>query len=164
MKRIFHGFGGKLRHEAPHWVRDDAVFHIRIRCAPEQGTPLIAPELAHPLLDSVGYYEAKGRWWVDLFLLMPDHLHALLAFGPDQSMSELIRDWKRYHARAHGVRWQDGYFDHRLRDHDGQWRDKHHYILRNPVVKGLCAAPEDWPWKYVGGGGAPETRPEQRAR
>ena len=28
---------------------------------------------------------------------MPDHLHALLSFARDRSMSEIIRDWKRFH-------------------------------------------------------------------
>jgi REP element-mobilizing transposase RayT len=37
---------------------------------------------------------------------MPDHLHALLSFAPDQSMSEVIRDWKRFHARTNQVIWQ----------------------------------------------------------
>jgi len=46
---------------------------------------------------------------------MPDHLHALLSFARDELMSEVIRDWKRFHARMNHVIWQEGYFNHRLR-------------------------------------------------
>jgi hypothetical protein len=46
---------------------------------------------------------------------MPDHLHAMLSFARDESMSEVIRDWKRFHTRTSQIVWQEGYFDHRLR-------------------------------------------------
>jgi putative transposase len=79
---------------------------------------------------------------------MPDHLHALLSFARDQSMSGVIGDWKRFHTHEHGVRWQEGYFDHRLRsDERGeQLSAKMNYIRRNPVAAGLCDKAEDWPW------------------
>ena len=79
---------------------------------------------------------------------MPDHVHAVLSFQRDKSMSEVIRDWKRFHTRTHRVMWQEGYFDHRLRpDERGtQLSAKLNYIRQNPVVVGLCARAEDWPW------------------
>jgi putative transposase len=55
---------------------------------------------------------------ITLFLLMPDHVHAVLSFPRDKSMSEVIRDWKRFHKRTYRVMWQEGYFDHRLRPHE----------------------------------------------
>ena len=71
---------------------------------------------------------------------MPDHLHALLSFAQDESMSEVIRDWKRFHARTNHVIWQQGYFDHRLRaDERGeQLSSKMNYIRQNPVAA-VCA-------------------------
>ena len=79
---------------------------------------------------------------------MPDQLHVLLSFARDQSMSEVIRDWKRFHARANDVMWQEGYLDHRLRadERGAQLSAKMNYIRQNPVVAGLCAKAEDWPW------------------
>jgi REP element-mobilizing transposase RayT len=44
--------------------------------------------LAQAVLGSAKFYEARMRWHITLFLLMPDHLHALLSFPRDQSMSE----------------------------------------------------------------------------
>ena len=76
---------------------------------------------------------------------MPDHLHALIAFPREEAMSRVVHDWKSWHKRTHGIEWQDGYFDHRIRS-ENEFELKAHYIRRNPVVKGLCARAEDWPW------------------
>jgi Glycosyl transferase family 2 len=77
---------------------------------------------------------------------MPDHVHAVLSFARDESMSEVIRDWKRFHNRSNNVRWQEGYFDHRLRldERGAQLSAKLNYIRQNPVAAGLCAKAEDW--------------------
>ncbi len=55
-------------------------------------TALTDPPLAQSILDSAKFYEARMRWHITLFLLMPDHLHALLSFARDKSMSEVIKD------------------------------------------------------------------------
>lgn len=73
------------------------------------------PELASRLLDAARRYHELGRWWCELLLLMPDHLHAIAAFPSEPGMSEVLRNWKRGTARFQHVQWQDGYFDHRLR-------------------------------------------------
>jgi putative transposase len=147
--KIYRGFPERLHHHVPHWVEPGAFFHIRIRLDREKKQKLLTdPTLAKPILDSAKFYEAKMRWHIALFLLMPDHVHALLSFLRDKSMSEVIRDWKRFHKRTNRVMWQEGYFDHRLRtDERGiQLSAKLNYIRQNPVAAGLCATAEDWPW------------------
>jgi REP element-mobilizing transposase RayT len=146
---LYHGFPSKLHHEVPNWVEDGAVFHIRIALHREnEQRPLTAVPLAQALLDSARFYEAKQRWHITLFLLMPDHLHALLSFAGDKSISNVVGDWKHFQTRKHGVIWQEGYFDHRLRDDERgeQLSAKTNYIRQNPVAAGLCAKAEDWPW------------------
>ena len=138
-------YGGRLHHDVPDWVREDAIFHVRVRC--QRGSaPLTEPGFAAVLLNSAMLYHTQERWWVHLFLLMPDHWHALLSFGQTASMSRVVGDWKHYHACRHGVNWQEGYFDHRLRNDVDEFDAKYAYIRANPVVKGLCAQPADWPW------------------
>jgi putative transposase len=41
--------------------------------------------------------------------------------------------------------WQARYFDHNVRNYEG-FVAQLRYIHRNPVKRGLCAKPEDWPW------------------
>ena len=147
--KIYRGFPERLHHRVPHWVESGALFHVRIALDREkEQNALIHPPLAQSILDSAKFYEARLRWHITLFLLMPDHLHVLLSFARDQSISEVIRDWKRFHARANDVMWQEGYFDHRLRadERGAQLSAKMNYIRQNPVVAGLCAKAEDWPW------------------
>ena len=145
----YRGFPSKLHHEVPHWVETGALFHIRIAVDREkEQSPLTAAPLAQALLDSARFYETKQRWYITLFLLMPDHLHALLSFARDASMSNVIGDWKHFQTRTHHIIWQEGYFDHRLRDDERgeQLSAKMNYIRQNPVVAALCTRAEDWPW------------------
>jgi len=147
--KIYRGFPERLHHRVPHWVQPGALFHIRVALDREkEQEAFTVPPLAPAILDSAKFYEAALRWHITLFVLMPDHLHALLSFAHGESMSELIRGWKRFHARTNHVTWQEGYFDHRLRaDERGeQLSAKMNYIRQNPVAAGLCARAEDWPW------------------
>ena len=132
---------GKLHHHTPGWVPTGARFHIRIRIEDSQ-TRLIDPDIASPLLSSVVFYHENRRWYAWLFVLMPDHLHAIFSFTQDSSMSRVIGEWKKYHERKTGVRWQEGFFDHRLRS-DDEVVEKTHYIRMNPVRAGFCAVPTD---------------------
>jgi REP-associated tyrosine transposase len=138
-----------LHHAVPHWVGPGTLFHIRIALDREhEQRRLTDPILAQTLLDSAKLYETKQRWHITLLVLMPDHLHALLSFARDESMSDIIGDWKRFHAHKHGVTWQEGYFDHRLRadERSEQLAAKMTYIRNNPVAAGLCGKAEDWRW------------------
>src|SRR6266516_3068047 len=89
----------------------------------------------------------KLVWHCRLCLLMPDHLHAILAFPREPGMQTSIKNWKKYVAGKQGVDWQRDFFDHRLRNHH-ELEEKTLYILMNPVRKGLCERPEDWTWVY----------------
>ena len=135
----------RLFHEAPTWVKSGSVFHIRIRCHRENKIPLTDFSLGSQVIVSVIHYQNKGIWYCRLFVLMPDHLHALLSFNTEQCMSGVIGMWKKYHHRINGIKWQDNYFDHRIRN-DKALSEKCLYIRMNPVVKGLCSLPEQWPW------------------
>ncbi len=104
--------------------------------------------LAQVLLDSFSVYQEQQKWTCFLVIILPDHLHALLSFGREIPMSQVIRRWKSYHKWANGVQWQDNYFDHRVRS-SVEYTRTYHYILRNPVALGLCTDPDQWPWKIT---------------
>ncbi len=142
---IHPSYGRKLHHAVPSWVPDGSRFHIRIRVAQEYRHSLTESNVGAKLLESAAFYHAQQRWHATIFLLMPDHLHAILSFPAQQSMSRVVGQWKRYHTREHGVVWQENFFDHRLRN-DVEANLKYDYIRRNPLVKGLCQQPDDWPW------------------
>ena len=138
-----------MYHDVPHWVEPEALFPVRIALdRKKEQPPLTDPLLAKAILESATFYEKEERWYIRLLVLMPDHLHMLVSFSRDESMSEVIADWKRFHARKNQVAWQEGYFDHRLRDDERgkQLLAKVAYIRENPVAAGLCTKAENWPW------------------
>jgi REP element-mobilizing transposase RayT len=137
-------YPGRLYHRTPGWVRDGVRFHVRLRAESKQSS-LITPNLGSELLTAARRYHELRHWWCDLFLLMPDHVHAILAFPRDPGMTITIRNWKRGTKRFQHVQWEEGFFDHRLRtdsDVTGKW----HYIRRNPLAKNLCGNEDDWKW------------------
>jgi REP element-mobilizing transposase RayT len=133
----------RLFHKAPGWVKDGSLFHVRLRVAEGQQTPLTDPSLSSQILAAAANYHSQGLWWCELFLLMPDHAHMLVAFPREPGMPLTVRNWKRATARLVGVKWQTDFFDHRIRT-EGEGDKTWHYIRRNPVVKGLCANEDEW--------------------
>jgi putative transposase len=148
-KITYRGFPVRLHHTVPQWVEAGSLFHIRIAVAREERKmPLTAAPLAQALMDPARLYQTRRRWHITLFLLMPDHLHALLSFPIGNAMSRTIGDWKHFQTHTHGIVWQEGYFDHRLRNDErcDQLNAKAKYIRHNPVASGLCVKAEEWPW------------------
>jgi putative transposase len=141
-------FPGRTSHRTPAWVRDGVTYHIRISLKLGSPMSLTAAAIAPTLLKSAQLYHVQRRWSCLLFLLMPDHLHALLAFPHDIPLGEVIKKWKAYHARTLGLTWQGNFFDHRIRSRD-ELEEKAAYIRLNPVRKSLCAREEDWPWSVT---------------
>jgi hypothetical protein len=89
--KIYRGFPRRLDHTVPHWVEPGALFHIRIALDREKEqralTDAALAQVRHgesvlwrTIFDSAKFYQTKVRWHITLFLLMPDHLHALLFF------------------------------------------------------------------------------------
>jgi len=101
-------------------------------------------------MESVGFYRDRHLWWPRSWLLMPDHIHGLVSFPADKAMRLVVGKWKEYHARQSGVRWQENFFDHRIRN-EQELSEKFNYILNNPIAKGLCADSGSWSWVLIGG-------------
>jgi hypothetical protein len=67
----------------------------------------------------------------------------LVDFSIDVGIQKTISSWKRYAAAKIGVEWQQGFFEHRIRNLD-MLIQKREYIRLNPVRAGLAQLPEDW--------------------
>jgi putative transposase len=93
----------KLPHKPPSWVADGAVFFITI-CAKERETrPLMAEGVPEKLLKAVIHYHEIGRWWARLLLVMPDHVHGLVAVPREEVLRKVVAQWKSYTAKAAGI-------------------------------------------------------------
>jgi putative transposase len=146
----------RLPHEIPLWVDSQKeTYFITINCQDRTRNQLASPDVARQLFETVRHRQEKLLWWPYLFLLMPDHLHALLSFPPsDKLIKRVVSKWKEWTAKEIEIVWQADFFEHRLR-HDESRRQKADYILENPVRKSLVPRPEDWPYVYFGDGEKP---------
>ncbi|MGA9071715.1 MAG: transposase [Terracidiphilus sp.] len=89
------------------------------------------------------------------YVVMPEHIHLLVSEPAGELLSKFVQVLKTtvsIQARKAGKRamgespfWQARYFDHNVRNNEG-FVTQLRYIHRNPVKRGLCAKPEDWPW------------------
>jgi REP element-mobilizing transposase RayT len=137
----------KIPHTVPQWVLDGSWFFITIKCIPPGRNQLCQAGVGEGILAAMAHNHEKLVWHCRLCLLMPDHLHAIIAFPREPGMATTIRNWKKFTTIKHGIEWQRDFFDHRLRD----WHELEEmtsYILMNPVRKGLCERMEDWIWVY----------------
>jgi REP element-mobilizing transposase RayT len=94
-------------------------------------------------------YHHRRIWHVALVVLMPDHLHAILSAFGSRSLESTVSSWKRLAAKRLKIRWQRGFFDHRLRS-ESSAQQKWKYVMQNPVRAGFVPTPEEWPYVLVG--------------
>jgi len=80
---------------------------------------------------------------LDTWILMPNHFHALVEVSADQSLSQVVQQWKGASARyvnrelgRTGPLWQRESFDHIVRS-ARQLDHFRRYIAENPVRAGL---------------------------
>ena len=101
--------------------------------------------------DSLKTAIAKLRHWrVLAAMLMPDHLHIIVAPTQDRdaklgNFSGALKRWMRRELSA-SWSWQPGCFDRLLRS-DESLHDKWLYIQENPVRAGLVKHSRDWPYQ-----------------
>ena len=121
----------------------EPVWFLTVCARQRDGHPLLP--VAAAILEAACHRHRLHLWALRLCLVMPDHVHLLATLPPETSLARAVGDWKRFLALRHGIDWQRNFFDHRLRS-EASATEKWHYIRLNPVRKGLCTSPEDWPW------------------
>jgi REP-associated tyrosine transposase len=134
-----------LDHTGGFHARFGATFFITICCQHRGVNQLCREEAASVIFETAKRYHVAERWYLELILLMPDHLHMLIAIEGDTDLSDLIRDFKRITAKTARIRWQRNFFDHRLR-HDESEDEKAEYIRQNPIRAGLIETDQEWPY------------------
>jgi putative transposase len=95
------------------------------------------------------------------FVVMPDHVHAVVWFPKNGQLSDLMKQWKqrssvqikknlkenliqyKNHFDIRDPVWQPKYYDFNLYSPD-KIMEKVNYMHANPVRAGLVKRPEDW--------------------
>ena len=127
----------------------DRIFFVTSNIARTQ-TPLVPIE-RDLVLETLATQRAAGRLLLFAYVVMPDHVHLLLA-ARELGLAAAMRDFKQLvthrlaqDSKRSGPLLQPRYFDRILRA-ARDFTEKLDYIHNNPVAAGLCAAPTAWRW------------------
>src|SRR5512140_278956 len=100
------------------------------------------------LIDVLYHYRAAERFLLHDFVVMPNHLHAIVT--PAETIErtmQLIKGGFSYRARHElGIQleiWQRSFTDHRIRDWDDFLKHRQ-YVRLNPVRAHLCERAEEF--------------------
>jgi putative transposase len=100
------------------------------------------------LIETLAHYRDQRKFLLHEFVIMPDHIHALLTPASQISLEramQFIKGGFSYRLKSRSPVWQPSFTNHRVRD----WQDYvHHreYIRMNPVRAHLAAFPEACPY------------------
>ncbi|CAN5409188.1 hypothetical protein BH11ARM2_BH11ARM2_33280 [soil metagenome] len=95
-------------------------------------------------------YHDGIRYDLKAWVVMPNHVHALIHVRDGLPLGKIVQSWKARTARRMYVRlgrrgrvWERVYFDRYIRDEEHFWRTIE-YIEMNPVKAGLVTCPSAW--------------------
>jgi REP element-mobilizing transposase RayT len=136
-----------LPHDVPMWIDPTReAFFVTVNCLPRGMNQLAKPEIWQAIEEAIRFREEKGDWQWNVILAMPDHFHGIVTFPEKFFLKKAMADWKRWLATKHKIRWQDDFFDRRLRSVESAM-EKTDYIRMNPVRAALVDRAEDWPYQ-----------------
>ncbi len=135
---------GSINYQGRRW------YFVTICCQDRQ--PLFtSPARVQWLLKHLQEKSKQYAFSVHAYCLMPDHLHILTEGQTESSgLIRFVEAFKQktgqlYHARTGRNLWQKKYYDHIVRRTSSvdaiAW-----YIWMNPVRKGFCKTPREFPY------------------
>jgi REP element-mobilizing transposase RayT len=119
-------------------------------CLERPHSGLCDPLVAEAVRGQLFELERSGPWHLRTFVIMADHFHLLATLTAETQISGLVRTIKGPLTpvlRLRGLRWQQSFYDHRLRSSD-EVLPTFRYIYLNPYRAGLIEIGQRWPWYY----------------
>ena len=109
-------------------------------------------EVAGVIFETFEWLESQGRIRWICVVVMPDHVHAVIELGRDQTLPKVMHSLKIFTAKQinrrrgeQGSVWQDGYHDRGVRG-DEALNEIIRYCYDNPVKEGLVKRARDYPY------------------
>jgi putative transposase len=110
----------------------------------------LKPEPARILLEQILECRERGFYRLHAFVIMPEHLHALLTPGQNTTLEkamQMIKGGAAYRIKKELLYtfpiWHAGFHDRWIRD-VAEFRARKKYIETNPVAAGLADRPEEY--------------------
>ena len=122
-----------------------ALFSARVEAALDTGLGVcvLRETAVAEIVESVLRNRHGEDYWLGSFVIMPNHVHAIVTPGEGFDLGKIVGAWKsvsahRINQRLHrsGVLWQEETFDHIVRD-EAQLQRFEIYVEENPGKAGL---------------------------
>jgi putative transposase len=127
------------------WSASGAEYFVTIK-AQRPAIQLSSPGVLAALSLECSRLETQSIWSLRCWVVMPDHMHFVFSLGENITLADCLRRFKGRTApmlnRAN-MKWQPGYYDHRLREDDDRL-PIFLYIFLNPYRANLLHAAEKW--------------------
>lgn len=111
--------------------------------------------MASLLIDVMRDNAIQGRMQIHEFIIMRDHLHAILTPASDQSLEKCVQFIKggfSFRAKRglqfNGEVWQESFKEHRIVD-ARDYEQHREYVICNPVRASYVSTPEGWRWSSI---------------
>ncbi len=127
-----------------HGTRD--LHFITFSCYRRQ--PLLSSSRAKRTFEVVlEQVRRQYNFFITGYVVMPEHVHLLMSEPEDKKLASALQVLKQLVAQRLGGHqfWQPRYYDFNVWS-ELKCKEKLRYLHRNPVKRGLVAAPEDWEW------------------
>ncbi len=109
------------------------------------------PAIAKVVEDALLAFDGD-RYQLTAWVVMPNHVHALLTQDGEYNLGEILHSWKSFTAHEcnkllgrSGSFWMKECFDRYIRNDEHFWNTVA-YIENNPVKAKLCDRAEQWSW------------------
>lgn len=100
------------------------------------------------MAETLMHYRNQGRYALHAYVVMPDHVHALITPAPDVSLEKAIQLMKggfSFRLKSRSEVWERGHFDKRVSDRNA-YAACLNYIHHNPVVARIAETDSDYPF------------------
>ena len=138
------------RRHLPHLERPERTYFVTFTTI----NRLILTPAAKTIALACCVYEHLASSFLHVAVVMPDHVHLILAPYDNWRLSAVMRRVKGISSRQMnlamgraGQLWQDESFDRIIRSGE-DIRKKSEYLCMNPVRAGLVSSPDEYPWLW----------------
>src|SRR5712691_9070847 len=125
----------RYRRHLPHWRNDESTYFVTWRLS--RGQEELDSSERDLIANAMKRFDGE-RYQLTAYVVMDDHVHALVTPIGSNSLQDILHSWKSFtahqmgrHRKQFGPVWQNEYFDRIVRD-DKELGEKLDYILRNP--------------------------------
>jgi len=139
----------KKHHQPPYTEKEqeqfDELFSERVNRWLDEGSGsciLSEPEVSKIVADALTHFDGE-RYELDEWVVMPNHVHALVTPHPGYDLESILHSWKSYsahkiskHLDQSGTVWKKESYDHIIRDLAELTRIRK-YIRKNPAEAGI---------------------------